>query len=138
MGTFKSFEEIDAWQKARELTRRVYEVTANGPFAHDHALRDQVRRAGISVMSNVAEGFGRGGTKKFVQFLSMALGSTNEVRSQLYVALDQEYIDEREFELLTSLAQECTNLISGLARYLRGSGLRGTKFTPPRTLNLEP
>lgn len=129
MGTFKTFEEIDAWKKARELTQRVYEVTGHGTFARDYALRDQIRRACVSVMSNVAEGFGRGGTKEFVQFLSMALGSANEVCSQLYVALDQEYIDDPQFRMLTGLAQETSRLIGGLARYLRTSQLKGTKFT---------
>jgi four helix bundle protein len=138
--TFKSFEDIDAWKKARELTRQVYAVTAKGAFARDFALRDQMRRACVSVMSNVAEGLGRGGTKEFLQFLSMALGSANEVSSQLYVALDQGYIDDREFKLLTALAQESANLIGGLARYLRTSGLKGAKFAAsaqPRTRNQE-
>jgi len=128
MGTFKSFEEIDAWKKARELTRRVYDITAKGAFARDYALRDQLRRASVSVMSNVAEGHGRGGRKEFLQFLSMAQGSTNEVCSHLYVALDQGYIDDSEFRLLTELAQEIARLIGGLVRYLRTSELKGTKF----------
>ncbi|MEI7899359.1 MAG: four helix bundle protein [bacterium] len=129
MASFRTFEDIDAWKKARELTRQVYDVTAKGAFARDFALRDQIRRACVSIMSNVAEGHGRGGTKEFLQFLSMALGSANEVNSQLYVALDQKYIDDREFKLLTALARESANLIGGLARYLRTSGLKGTKFT---------
>ena len=128
VGTFKNFDEIEAWKKARELTRRIYEVSAKGTFARDFPLRDQIRRACVSVMSNIAEGYGRGGTKEFVQFLSMALGSANEVCSQLYVALDLGYIDDHEFKQLTSLAQESTNLIGGLVRYLRGSGLKGSKF----------
>jgi four helix bundle protein len=138
MGTFKSFEDIDAWKKARELTRRVYEVTAKGAFARDFALRDQIRRACVSVMSNVAEGHGRGGTKEFLQFLSMALGSANEACSQLYVALDQGYIDDRQFRELTVLAQENARMIGGLARYLRTSQLKGTKFARASTENPEP
>jgi four helix bundle protein len=128
--TFKTFEEIDAWKKARALTRSVYDATAKGAFARDYPLRDQIRRACVSVMSNVAEGHGRGGTREFLQFLSMALGSANEVCSQLYVALDQGYIDAREFQLLTNLAQENARLIGGLARYLRTTGLKGRKFMP--------
>lgn len=128
MATFRSFEEIDAWKKARELTRLVYDVTAKGPFARDFALRDQIRRASVSAMSNVAEGHGRRGTREFQQFLSMALGSVNEVCSQLYVALDQGYIDEHAFRAATDLAQESASLIGGLARYLRKSELKGSKF----------
>jgi len=136
--TFKTFEDIDAWKKARELTRSVYDVTSKGAFARDFGLRDQIRRACVSIMSNVAEGHGRGGTREFLQFLSMALGSANEVSSQLYVALDQGYIDDRQFRLLTGLAHEAAGLIGGLARYLRASQLKGTKFTRASTENPEP
>ncbi len=95
MSTFQSFEEIEAWQKARELTRRVYELLDKGSFARDFGLRDQMRRACVSILSNIAEGFERSGTGEFVQFLSAAKGSAGEVRAQLYVALDRRYI-ERE------------------------------------------
>jgi four helix bundle protein len=133
VSTFKTFEEIEAWQKARELTRRVYEATTQGAFARDYGLRDQVRRACVSVMSNIAEGHGRRGTKEFLQFLAMSLGSTNEVHSQLYVALDRRYVDEREFRQLTALVQETARMIGGLARYLRTTDLKGSKFAPPRS-----
>jgi four helix bundle protein len=128
MPSFRTFEDIDAWKKARELTRSLYKVTAKGAFARDYALRDQIRRASVSVMSNVAEGFGRGGSKEFLQFLSMALGSTTEVCSHLYVALDQGYVSDSEFKFLTGLAQENARIIAGLARYLRSSELKGRKF----------
>jgi len=139
MPTFRTFEDIDAWKKARELTRQVYAVTAKGAFARDFALRDQVRRASVSVMSNVAEGHGRGGRKEFLQFLSMAQGSANEVCSHLYVALDQNYLDDEQFRQLTGLARESANLIGGLARYLRATELKGPKFTSSalRTKNQE-
>jgi four helix bundle protein len=88
MRTFQSFEEIEAWQKARTLTREVYVATSEGAFSRDFGLRDQIRRAAVSIMSNIAEGYERSGTGEFVHFLSMAKGSTGEVRSQLYVALD--------------------------------------------------
>jgi len=126
--TFRTFEDIDAWKKARELTRRVYDVTAKGAFARDYALRDQLRRACVSIMSNVAEGHGRGGRKEFLQFLSMAQGSTNEVCSHLYVALDQSYITDCQFQELTGLAQENARLIGGLVRYLRTTEIKGSKF----------
>jgi len=92
MATFKKFEDITAWQKARELTRLVYEITKNGNFSKDFSLRDQIRRASVSIMSNIAEGFDRGGRKEFIQYLSIAKGSVGEVKSQLYTALDQKYI----------------------------------------------
>jgi four helix bundle protein len=128
MASFRSFEEIDAWKKARELTRRVYDVTAKGAFARDFGLRDQLRRACVSIMSNVAEGHGRGGRKEFLQFLSMAQGSANEVCSHLYVALDLGYIDDEQFRVLTGLAQENARLIGGLVRYLRTTEIKGSKF----------
>jgi len=128
MASFRSFEEIDAWKKARELTRRVYDVTAKGAFARDFGLRDQLRRACVSIMSNVAEGHGRGGRKEFLQFLSMAQGSANEVCSHLYVALDQSYITDCQFQELTGLAQENARLIGGLVRYLRTTEIKGSKF----------
>jgi four helix bundle protein len=128
VATFRNFEDIDAWKKARELTRHAYEVTSRGAFSRDFPLRDQIRRASVSVMSNVAEGHGRGGRKEFLQFLSMALGSANEATSQLYIAQDQHYINDREFEVLTNLARETSSLIGGLTRYLRATSVSGSKF----------
>ncbi len=92
MAKIEKFEDILAWQKARELTQLVYRASRKGEFAKDFALRDQIRRAVISITSNIAEGFERGGTKEFVQFLGHAKGSCGEVRSQLYIALDEAYL----------------------------------------------
>jgi four helix bundle protein len=128
MSTFQSFEEIEAWQLARELTKRVYDVSDIGAFARDFGLRDQIRRASVSILSNIAEGFERGGTGEFVQFLSAAKGSAGEVRAQLYVALDRKYIDVTTFEELSQLASKISRMISGLMTYLRQSGIRGTKY----------
>jgi four helix bundle protein len=128
MATFKTFEEIEAWKKARELTKRVYAVSGVGRFAKDFGLKDQIRRASVSIMSNIAEGFDRSGTGEFVQFLATAKGSTAEVKCQLYVALDQGYIDRRTFAELTGLAMETGSMIGGLMKYLRRSGLKGTKY----------
>lgn len=83
MSTFQRFEEIEAWQKARELTKAIYALSNDSQFARDFGLRDQIRRASVSIMSNIAEGFGRGGNKEFIQFLSTAKGSTSEVQAQL-------------------------------------------------------
>ena len=130
MATFKKFEEIECWNRARELTRRIYEVTNRTAFARDFGLKDQIRRASVSVMSNIAEGYDRSGTAEFVHFLATAKGSAAEVSSQLYVALDQGYIQENEFIEINSLASETGKMVAGLMRYLRASGFKGTKFKP--------
>ncbi|MEX2089443.1 MAG: four helix bundle protein [Bacteroidota bacterium] len=128
MGTIRSFEEIDAWQRARVLTKRVYEISRTGEFARDFALRNQIRRASVSIMSNIAEGFERGGTKEFIQFLSTAKGSAAEVRSQLFVALDQNYITKETFRELSDTSSEISRMLSGLMTYLRRTDLKGVKY----------
>ena len=128
MATLKRFEDIEAWQRARELTRAVYSCSKVGAFARDFGLRDQMRRAAVSVMSNIAEGFERGGTSEFVQFLAIAKGSTGEVEAQLYVALDEVYIGDEEFRSLKATAVSTKKLIAGLMNYLRRSGIKGGKY----------
>ena len=93
MATFKKFEEIEAWRKARDLTKRIYKISRTTAFARDFGLKDQIRRASVSIMSNIAEGYDGSGTGEFIQFLATAKGSAAEVKCQLYVALDQDYID---------------------------------------------
>jgi len=129
MANIEKFEEIEAWQKARELTREIYRITNQGSFVKDFGLRDQIRRAAVSVMSNIAEGFGRGGNKEFIQFLSTAKGSASEVQAQLYVALDAEYITKEQFQLLYDLAQSSGKLTGGFIRYLQKSDHKGVKFS---------
>jgi four helix bundle protein len=128
MATIRRFEDIEAWQTARELTRAVYACSVCGSFAKDFALRDQIRRAAVSVTSNIAEGFERGGTSEFAHFLSVAKGSVGEIEAQLYVALDQKYITEAEFALLKQLTDSTKRLIAGFMTYLRHSTVRGQKF----------
>jgi four helix bundle protein len=128
MATFKTFEQIDAWQKSRELTKQVYRIAGQGTFSRDYGLKDQIRRAGVSVMSNIAVGFERSGTGEFTQFLATAKGSAGEVRSQLYVALDQAYLRQEEFDTVSSDAIEVSRMLSGLMTYFRGSGIKGTKY----------
>lgn len=128
MATITQFEDLKSWQKARELNQFVYRASKTAAFGRDFALRDQIRRASISVMSNIAEGFERGGDKEFIQFLSNAKGSCGEVRSQLYAALDEDYIVKTEFEKLRQTCLEVSRLIAGLMNYLKRSELRGTKF----------
>ena len=118
MATITKFEDIEAWQKARELTRDVYAASNIGLFAKDYGLRDQMRRAVVSIMSNIAEGFERGGDVEFRRFLAIAKGSAGEVKAQLYVALDAGLIDQTTFDSLYKSATETGNLIGGFMKYL--------------------
>jgi four helix bundle protein len=128
MPPFKTFKDIEAWQKARELTREIYAVSKNGAFAKDFGLRDQIRRASVSIMANIAEGYERSGTGEFVQFLSMAKGSAGEVESHLYVAIDLGYLDKSTFDRLSAAASETARQIGALMQYLRNSGIKGGKY----------
>lgn len=119
MPTFKSFEEIHAWQKAREATRRVYELTANKRFGTDYGLSNQLQRASVSMMANIAEGFGRHSDKEFANFLNMAHGSASETQSHLYVALDLGYIDQECFAKTYALVDEVSRMTLKLAQHLR-------------------
>jgi len=128
MAVIQRFEDIEAWQKARELTRIIYQTSKTDAFSRDFGLRDQIRRAAVSVMSNIAEGFDRGGDREFQQFLSVAKGSVAEVRSQLYVALDAGYINQEQFDRMFQLTGDITNLLGAFITYLRSSQLRGSKL----------
>lgn len=128
MATIEKFEDIEAWQKARKLTREVYAASNTGLFAKDYGLRDQIRRAAVSIMSNIAEGFERGGDKEFGQFIAQAKGSSAEVRAQLYVALDQGYIDKLAFDRLAELTIQINRMLAGLMKYLRNSEFKGSKY----------
>ena len=128
MATLKWFEEIEAWQRARLLTKEDYECSRSRDFYRDFALRDQIRRAAVSVMSNIAEGFERGGRKEFLHFLSVAKASAGEVEAQLYVALDQAYITDAQFARLKELAVSTKRLIAGFMRYLSQSNIKGEKY----------
>ena len=128
MAKFERFEEIEAWERARILTKEIYAVTSDGGFARDFGLRDQIRRAAISILSNIAEGFERGGDKEFAQFLAVAKGSCGEVRAQLYVAMDQHYITKEQFDNLLEGTLQVSRLLGGLIKYLRQSGYKGSKF----------
>ena len=114
MNRIERFEDFMAWQKARELTCEIYKVTRQGDFARDFGLANQIQRAAVSIMSNIAEGFERGGPKEFHQFLSVAKASCAEVRSQLYVALDAGYIDQPTPAFVFSQAEEVGRLVGGL------------------------
>jgi len=115
------FEDIKAWQRARELTKKVYAVSGTGNFARDLGLKDQIRKAAGSVMHNIAEGFDAGSDPEFIRFLGYARRSATEVQSQLYIALDQGYINQAQFDEIYDLAKQCKKLINGFIAYLRGS-----------------
>lgn len=121
MGKIERFEDIQAWQKARKLNQGIYGVTNSGSFRHDFALKDQMRRAGISIMLNIAEGFARRTHQEFARFLFIAHGSVAEVQSALYIAKDQGYLSEQDFDTLYRDADEVSRLISGFIKYLRGT-----------------
>jgi four helix bundle protein len=110
------FEDLVAWEKARELTRSVYEVSRMGGFAGDSGLARRIQRAAVSVMSNIAEGFDRGRLTEFHQFLSTAKASCAEVRSQLYVALDVGYLSQQDFDRLLACTEEVSRIVAGLRR----------------------
>jgi four helix bundle protein len=122
------FEDIEAWKLAREATDLVYKASPADRFARDFTLVNQMRRASISILSNIAEGFERGGNKEFLQFLAMAKGSYGEVRAQLYVVLDQKYIDETTFQGISGVLQAASRTISGFMKYLQSADFRGSKF----------
>lgn len=137
MATFKHFEEMHAWQSARELVKLVYEVTKKSDLNSDFALRDQIRRAAISVMSNIAEGFGAGTDAEFIRFLGYARRSASETQSQLYAALDQEYISSEKFDEIYSKANTTERQINALIGYLTRSRDKKIKEdVAPYELNL--
>ena len=113
------FEDIHAWQVARELCRRVYELSREGSFSRDFGLRDQIRRAATSVMANIAEGFDSRSNPEFVQFLHYALRSASELQSHLYVAHDQGYVSQAEFARLYEDAFKGKSMIVSFIQYLR-------------------
>jgi four helix bundle protein len=128
MVAIQRFEDLEAWKLARQLTNDIYDVTLAGDFSRDFSLRDQIRRASISIVSNIAEGYERDGDKEFLQFLYIAKGSCGEVRAQLYLAHDRKYLSSEQFAALSSKAVQTSRVISGLIKYLRQSQITGKKF----------
>lgn len=131
MSSVKSFEDLFVWQKSRELVRLVYFYTKKSAFSRDFGLIDQIRRAAVSVMSNIAEGFERGGREEVLYFLYIAKASCGEVRAQLYVAFDQGYISEKELKEGVELAKYVSALISKFIESVKVSKFKGLKFKKP-------
>lgn len=128
MSKFDGFEDIQAWQKAYDVTLRIYRLTETGSFSKDYGLRDQVRRATVSIMANIAEGHGRKSNAEFANFLNVARGSAHEVQSHLHVAVGLGYIVRSDFQAIYGLVSEISRMALALARYLRES----TKTSQPR------
>lgn len=119
MAKIEKFEDIEAWKKARKLVSTIYDISNKGEFSKNFGLRNQIRSAAVSIMSNIAEGFDRESDREFIQFLVMARASASEVKSQLYVALDCGYIDQSNFDKLYEQATKVISLINGFIRYLK-------------------
>lgn len=121
MGKVNSFEELNIWIESRSFNQKLYEVSNNGLFDKDYDLKRQIRRASISVSSNIAEGFERNTDKEFIQFLYYAKGSAGEVRSQLFLSLDLNYINKDDFDKLYNQITGISKMISGMIKYLKNS-----------------
>lgn len=127
MSTIQKFEDLICWQKARELTNEIYGMFKNLKFK-DFGLQDQLQRASVSIMSNIAEGFERGTKQEFLNYLFIAKGSAGEVRAQLYVALDAGYLNDKAFKLLNGLVLDCSRLISRFVESLKVSKFQGQQY----------
>jgi four helix bundle protein len=118
MASAKRFEDLEVWQKAKELTNLIYRLSSSGSFSRDFGLRDQMRRASVSIMSNIAEGFESQTQALFIQYLWRAKGSAGELRAQLYIAFEQDYLAEAEFNSAFSLAEICSKQLARFIQYL--------------------
>lgn len=130
MATIKQYEDIIAWQRARALTKFVYDISTYRNFESDRGLQDQIRRAAVSVMSNIAEGFDRGTKQEFLNYLFIAKGSCGEVKCQLYIAHDVGYIDMSTFRKGIGLCDEVSRLLRSFTEKLKSGSLRGSQYKP--------
>lgn len=128
MAAIERFEDIKAWQLAREICKLIHGFTLRPAFSKDYRLVGQIKGSSGSIMDNIAEGFERNGNREFIQFLSIAKSSSGETRSQLYRALDNEYITKEEFDQAFQITEEASKLISGFMEYLNQSEIKGSKF----------
>jgi four helix bundle protein len=128
MATIHRVHDIRVWHLAKRLVREVYALSDRHSFRRDSALRNQMRRAVVSIISNIAEGFERDGNREFIQFLSQAKGSAGEAMSQLYVAFEQQYVDESNFYRIRSMMLQTLRMLHSLMAYLRTCPHKGKKF----------
>lgn len=124
----KKFEDLEIWKLARELTNKIYQVTNDRAFSKDYGLKDQIRRAAVSVMSNISEGYERGGNQELIRFLSIAKGSSGEVRCQLYIAMDQKYIEHESSMVLIDNFSKLSIMINNFIGYLKTSKYKEKKY----------
>lgn len=127
MANIERFEDLEARRLAKDVANQVYDITSIGKFSQDYVLRDQIRRAVVSIFSNIAEGFERNGDREFLQFLSIAKASCGEVRAQLIFAKDKDYISLEQFDYLASNLFSLSNQLGGFIKYLRHSEIKGIK-----------
>lgn len=128
MPTIRRFEDLEAWKAARDLVKQAYKITASFPKNETYALANQMQRAAVSVMSNIAEGFERGSNKEFIQFLYIARSSCGELRSQSYIALDLGYTQDPEIQDMQGKCRRVAGIINGLIDYLKKTEIKGHKF----------
>ena len=128
MAHYNSFEDLEVFKKAREVSQKVWVIIQTTELRHDFELRNQINASSGSVMDNIAEGFGRGGNKEFIHFLGIARGSCCEVKSQLLRCLDRGYLDENSFYKFNEETQELIDQLSKFSNYLKHSDKRGNKF----------
>ena len=117
--TIEKFEDLNCWKKSRELTNLIYEICEEGNLRRDYSTKDQIKRASLAIMNNIAEGFGRFSKKEFIRFLDIASASGMEVRSMLYILKDRKYIDEEMFDKLYEMSTHQSNMTLSLIKYLK-------------------
>jgi four helix bundle protein len=125
----KRFEDLEVWIEAKNFSVAIYKLSDVDSFKKDFSLRDQIRRASVSIVSNIAEGFERNGNKEFIQFLSYAKGSAGEVRAQLYILKELSYISNENFDVLYFKIETISKMLSGFMNYLKQSELKGVKYS---------
>ncbi len=128
MAKIESFEDLKVWQAARSLNNEIYELIISKIELKDYSLKDQINRSSGSIMDNIAEGFERQGNNEFRQYLTIARGSCGEVKSQLYRAVDRDYITESTFNELLNKAREISKMLNGFIKYLNSTDFKGSKF----------
>jgi four helix bundle protein len=128
LATITKIEDLLIWQESRVLVKNIFSITSTAKFSKEFFLKDQIKRSAISVMSNVAEGYGRGGNKEFVQFLYIANGSLSELKSQLYISFDFNLITNDQLETYLKDVFKIENMIKAFARKIKESEFTGTKF----------
>ena len=138
MATYKNFEDLEVWKLSREYCKEIYDIIDNTPLKNSWKLRDQIDGASGSIMDNIAEGFERGGTKEFIQFLGFSKGSCGETRSQLYRVYDRGFIDEPKMKELTDKSFQISKQLNGFISYLKQTKIKGYKFEEDQEVYISP